>query len=174
MLDEQIRVYAVAKALNEGVVANGATVVIDEDTTITVEGYKAAIEAREETFKGLLSHSLTHDDEDMKPGKLERKLKKSWKELLESTDDVLVTKKVYREYKNDLGRSNYIYAKNQYGDNNLRMYLQFENLLTYLLFTDYQANDYAAHDGEYSVKENAYGTLEYLFITYTFEAEDAE
>lgn len=174
MLDEQIRVYAVAKALNEGVVANGATVVIDENTTITVEGYKAAIEAREETFKGLLSHSLTHDDEDMKPAKLERKLKKSWKELLETTDDVLVTKKVYREYKNELGRSNYIYSKNQYGDNNLRMYLQFENLLTYLLFTDYQVNDYAAHDGEYTVKENEDGTLEYLFITYSFKAEDAE
>lgn len=174
MLDEQIRVYAVAKALKEGVVANGASVVIDENTTITVEGYKAAIEAREETFKGLLSHSLTHDDEDMKPKKLERELKKSWEELLESTDDVLVTKKVYRQYKNDLGRSNYIYAKNQYGDNNLRMYLQFENLLTYLLFTDYQENPYAAHHGEYTVKENEDGTLEYLFITYSFKAEDAE
>ncbi len=174
MLDEQIRVYAVAKALNDGVVANGAEVVIDENTTITVEGYKAAIEARKDTFEALLSHSITHNDEDMRPGKLKRELKKSWKELLESTDDVLVTKKVYREYKNDLGRSNYIYSKNQYGDNNLRMYLQFENLLTYLLFTDYQVNPYAAHEGEYSVKENADGTLDYLFITYTFKAEDAE
>jgi hypothetical protein len=54
------------------------------------------------------------------------------------------------------------------------MYLQFENLLTYLLFTDYQVNDYAAHDGEYTVKENEDGTLEYLFITYSFKAEDAE
>ncbi len=176
MLDEQIRVYAVANALvKEGVVANGASVVIDDDnTTITVEGYKAAIEAREETFKALLSHSITHNDENMNPNKLERELRKSWKELLESTDDVLVTKKVYRDYKNDLGRSNYIYAKNQYGDNNLRMYLQFENLLTYLLFTDYQENPYAAHDGEYTVKENEDGTLEYLFITYSFKAEDAE
>lgn len=174
MLDEQIRVYAVAKALNEGVVANGAEVVIDENTTITVEGYKAAIEAREETLKALLSHSITHDDEDMKPGKLNRELKKAWKDLIESTEEVLVTKKVYRDYKNELGRSNYIYAKNQYGDNNLRMYLQFENLLNYLLFTDYQENPYAAHDGEYAVKETEDGKLDFLFITYDFKAEDAE
>ena len=174
MLDEQIRVYAVAKALNEGVVANGAEVVIDENTTITVEGYKAAIEAREKTLKALLSHSITHDDEDMRPGKLNRELKKAWKDLIESTEEVLVTKKVYRDYKNELGRSNYIYAKNQYGDNNLRMYLQFENLLNYLLFTDYQENPYAAHDGEYAVKETEDGKLDFLFITYDFKAEDAE
>ena len=178
MLNQQIRVYAVANVLNSKI--GGYEVAIDEDTTITVEGYKAAIEAREDTFKALLSHSITHDDEDMKPAKLERKLKKSYKELLESTDDVLVTKKVYREYKNDLGRSNYIYAKNQYGDNNLRMYLQFENLLTYLLYTDYQENVYAAHHGEYTVLEvkdadgNYTGKLGYLFITYDFLPEDAE
>ena len=179
MLDEQIKVYAVANTLVEkGVIAGGTFVIYEgtaDEMTITVEGYKAAIEAREETFKALLSHSITHDDEDMRPGKLKRELKKSWKELIESTEEVLVTKKVYRGYKNDLGRANYIYAKNQYGDNNLRMYLQFENLLTYLLFTDYQENPYAAHHGEYSVKENKEdGTLEYLFITYTFESEDAE
>ena len=180
MLDEQIRIYAVAKKLSETVVVDGLKdyEIKDEETgevvkTITVEAYKTAIESRyESTFKGLLTHSLTHDDEDMKPGKLKRELKKSWKELLESTEEVFVSNKVYRGYKNDLGRSNYIYAKEQYGDNNLRMYLQFENLLTYLLFTDYQDNPYAAHDGEYTVKENEDGTLEYLFITYEFPPEE--
>ena len=172
MLDEQIRVYAVANTLVEkGVIENGY---VNEELGINVEGYKAAIESRKETFEKLLSHSITHDDEDMRPGKLKRELKKAWKDLIESTEEVLVTKKVYRAYKNELGRSNYIYAKNQYGDNNLRMYLQFENLLNYLLFTDYQENPYAAHHGEYAVKETEDGKLDFLFITYDFKAEDAE
>jgi hypothetical protein len=54
------------------------------------------------------------------------------------------------------------------------MYLQFENLLNYLLFTDYQENPYAAHHGEYAVKETEDGKLDFLFITYDFKAEDAE
>jgi hypothetical protein len=180
MLDEQIRVYAVAKALNEGVVANGATVVIDENTTYEVESYKSAIESRESTFKGLIAHGIKHDDEDIREGKLNRKVKKSWKDLVKSAEEVFVTNKVYFQYQLDLGRSNYIYAKDQYGENNLRMYLQFENLLSYLLFTDYQENAYAAHDGEYTVLEvkdaegNYTGKLGYLFINYNFKAEDAE
>lgn len=174
MLDEQIRVYAVAKALSEGVVANGATVVIDEETSYTVESYKSAIESREETFKALIAHSIKHNDEDIRDGKLNREVKKSWKDLVKSTEDVFVNNKVYFQYQLDLGRSNYIYAKEQYGENNLRMYLQFENLLSYLLFTDYQENAYAAHDGEYTVKENEDGKLAYLFINYSFKAEDAE
>ena len=174
MLDEQIRVYAVAKALSEGVVANGATVVIDENTTYTVESYKSAIETREATFKALITHSIKHNDEDIRDGKLNREVKKSWKDLVKSTEDVFVNNKVYFQYQLDLGRSNYIYAKEQYGENNLRMYLQFENLLSYLLFTDYQENAYAAHDGEYTVKENEDGKLAYLFINYSFKAEDAE
>lgn len=180
MLDEQIRVYAVAKALNENVVANGATVVIDENTTYTVEAYKSAVETREATFKSLITHSIKHNDEDIKDGKLNREVKKSWKELVKSTEGVFVTNKVYNQYKRELGRSNYVYAKNQYGENNLRMYLQFENLFSYLLFTDYQENAYAAHDGEYTVlevkdAEGKYtGKLGYLFINYSFKAEDAE
>lgn len=174
MLDEQIRVYAVAKALNNGVVANGATVVIDEETSYTVESYKSAIESREETFKALITHSIKHNDEDIRDGKLNREVKKSWKDLVKSAEGVFVTNKVYNQYKRDLGRSNYVYAKDQYGENNLRMYLQFENLLSYLLFTDYQENVYAAHDGEFTVKENEDGKLAYLFINYSFKAEDAE
>jgi hypothetical protein len=53
-----------------------------------------------------------------------------------------------------------------YGDNNIRMWAQYGNLMEYLLFTDYQINEYAIHDDEYTVKENADGTLEYFFITY--------
>ena len=180
MLNEQIRVYAVAKALSEGVVANGATVAIDEETTIDVEAYKTAVESREATFKALITHSIKHNDEDIREGKLNREVKKSWKDLVESTEEVFVNNKVFRKYRNDLGRSNYIYAKDQYGENNLRMYLQFENLLSYLLFTDYQENAYAAHDGEFTVLEvkdadgNYTGKLGYLFINYNFKAEDAE
>ena len=177
MLNEQIRVYAVAKALVENGALNGYEVVIDDEgTTVVVEGYKAAIEneQRAATFKALIEHSIKHNDEDIKDGKLKRETEKSWKDLLESTDEVFVTNKVFRQYKNDLGRSSYVYAKEQYGENNLRMYLQFENLLSYLLFTDYQLNDYAAHDGEYTVLEKEDGKLAYLFITYEFKPEDAE
>jgi hypothetical protein len=54
------------------------------------------------------------------------------------------------------------------------MYLQIENLLTYLLYTDVQENPYAMHDGEYSTRELDNGKLAYLFISYEFKAEDAE
>ena len=177
MLDEQIRVYAVAKKLQETVVVNGYK---NDDLGVDVKGYKAAIEDSKELLKEKYTHELTHDDPDMKSGKIERKFKKYWKELLKSTDFVFVNNKAYNNFKNEIGTSNYNYYKEQYGDNNLRMYLQFENLLEYLLYKDYQVNEYAIHEGEYTVLEvkdgdNKYtGKLGYLFITYDFKTADAE
>ena len=170
MLDEQIRIYAVAKKLQETVVVNGYK---NDDLGVDVKGYKAAIENMKGTLEARYKHSLTHDDPDMKTGKINRKFNKYWKELLKSTDFVFVNNKAYNQFKRDIGTSNYNYYKEQYGDNNLRMYLQFENLLTYLLFADYQVNDYALHKGEYTVKEEN-GALKYLFITYTTVPADAE
>ena len=181
-VNEQIKFYAVAKALTYWedengnvyeVVANGY-----DKNDIKVSGYKAAIEAIEaedNRITKLLEHSIKHNDEDIKDKKLQKETKKAYEELLEATDNVFVDNKVFKEYKKELGRSNYTYAKDQYGENNLRMYLQIENLLTYLLYTDIQENEYAMHDGEYTVRENAEtGKLAYLFISYDFKAEDAE
>lgn len=171
-VNEQIKFYAVAKALKD-VAANGY-----DKNDIKVSGYKAAIEAIEDEdnrITKLLEHSIKHNDEDIKDKKLQKETKKAYEELLEATDNVFVDNKVFKEYKKELGRSNYKYAKDQYGENNLRMYLQIENLLTYLLYTDIQENEYAMHDGEYTVRENAEtGKLAYLFISYDFKAEDAE
>lgn len=171
-VNEQIKFYAVAKALKD-VAANGY-----DKNDIKVSGYKAAIEAIEaedNRITKLLEHSIKHNDEDIKDKKLQKETKKAYEELLEATDNVFVDNKVFKEYKKELGRSNYKYAKDQYGENNLRMYLQIENLLTYLLYTDIQENVYAIHDGEYTVRENAEtGKLAYLFISYDFKAEDAE
>ncbi len=171
-VNEQIKFYAVAKALKD-VAANGY-----DKNDIKVSGYKAAIEAIEaedNRITKLLEHSIKHNDEDIKDKKLQKETKKAYEELLEATDNVFVDNKAFKEYKKELGRSNYKYAKDQYGENNLRMYLQIENLLTYLLYTDIQENEYAIHDGEYTVRENAEtGKLAYLFISYDFKAEDAE
>lgn len=173
-VNEQIKFYAVAKALKD-VAANGYE---NADLGIKVSGYKAAIEtieAEDNRITKLLEHSIKHNDEDIKDKKLQKETKKAYEELLEATDNVFVDNKVFKEYKKELGRSNYKYAKDQYGENNLRMYLQIENLLTYLLYTDVQENVYAIHDGEYTVRENAEtGKLAYLFISYDFKAEDAE
>ena len=173
-VNEQIKFYAVAKALKD-VAANGYE---NADLGIKVDSYKAAIEAIEaedNRITKLLEHSIKHNDEDIKDKKLQKETKKAYEELLEATDNVFVDNKVFKEYKKELGRSNYKYAKDQYGENNLRMYLQIENLLTYLLYTDIQENEYAMHDGEYTVRENAEtGKLAYLFISYDFKAEDAE
>lgn len=193
-VNEQIKIYAVAKALTywkdeDGnvyeVVANGY---VNEELGINVKGYKAAIEAiendetrkDEETGYGairqVLAHSIKHNDEHINPNKLKKETKEAYEKLIEATGNVFVDKKVFNEYKKELGRSNYKYAKDQYGENNLRMYLQIENLLTYLLYTDIQENEYAMHEGEYTVREvvdeNGNAKLAYLFIDYTFKAED--
>lgn len=163
-LNEQIRVYAVARMLVEnGVVANGST-------DYGIVGYKAAIEANADTFKNIYKHSFEHSNEDWSEKKLNKEVDKEFKKLIDSTGDVFVTKKVYNSYKNEIGRSQYTYMKNEHGDNNLRMSLQFSNLLTYLLFANYQVNPYAAHDGEYMLKVNG-DKLEYFFIHYQFESE---
>ena len=165
-LNEQIRVYAVARMLVEyGVVENGSA-------DYGIVGYKAAIEANAETFKNIYRHSFEHSNEDWSEKKINKEVEKEFEKLIESTGDVFVTKKVYNSYKNEIGRSQYTYMKNQYGDNNLRMSLQFSNLLTYLLFANYETNPYAAHDGEYmlKIKENS-DKLEYFFISYKFESE---
>lgn len=174
-VNEQIKIYAVAKALKD-VAANGYE---NADLGIKVDSYKAAIEAIEAEdgrITKVLEHSIKHNDEDIKDKKLQKETKEAYEKLLEATDSVFVDKKVFNEYKKELGRSNYKYAKDQYGENNLRMYLQIENLLTYLLYTDIQENEYAMHEGEYTVREvvdeNGNAKLAYLFIDYTFKTED--
>lgn len=170
-VNEQIKIYAVAKALKD-VAANGYE---NADLGIKVDSYKAAIEAIEAEdgrITKVLEHSIKHNDEDIKDKKLQKETKEAYEKLLEATDSVFVDKKVFNEYKKELGRSNYKYAKDQYGENNLRMYLQIDNLLTYLLYTDIQENEYAMHEGEYTVRELENGKLAYLFINYEFKAED--
>lgn len=170
-VNEQIKIYAVAKALKD-VAANGYE---NADLGIKVDSYKAAIEAIEAEdgrITKVLEHSIKHNDEDIKDKKLQKETKEAYEKLIEATGNVFVDKKVFNEYKKELGRSNYKYAKDQYGENNLRMYLQIENLLTYLLYTDIQENEYAMHEGEYTVRELENGKLAYLFINYEFKAED--
>lgn len=177
-VNEQIKIYAVAKALKD-VAANGYE---NADLGIKVDSYKVAIEKIEArdvdeetgfgTIKKILAHSIEHNDEDINPNKLKREVKKAYEELIESTEYVFVNDKAFKEYKKDLGNSSYTLAKDQYGENNLRVYLQIENLLTYLLYTDIQENEYAMHDGEYTVRELENGKLAYLFINYEFKAED--
>ena len=177
MIDEQIRVYAVAKALVRWVntdtqevvhvVANGYT-----NGDIDVNGYAEELNANKDTFIDLFKHSLSHDHENWNDNKLARKAEKEFKKLIEATEEVFVTKKVYNNYKKELGRSQYVYYKNQSGDNNLRMSLQFSNLLTYLLFANYEVNPYATHEGEYMLKIAEDGKyLEYFFISYHFASE---
>ena len=180
-VNEQIKIYAVAKALTYWedengtvyqVVANGY---VNEELGINVKGYKAtieAIEAEDGRITKVLEHSIKHNDEDIKDKKLQKETKEAYEKLLEATGNVFVDKKVFNEYKKELGRSNYKYAKDQYGENNLRMYLQIDNLLTYLLYTDIQENEYAMHEDEYTVRELENGKLAYLFINYEFKAED--
>lgn len=170
-VNEQIKIYAVAKALKD-VAANGYE---NADLGIKVDSYKAAIEAIEAEdgrITKVLEHSIKHNDEDIKDKKLQKETKEAYEKLLEATGNVFVDKKVFNEYKKELGRSNYKYAKDQYGENNLRMYLQIDNLLTYLLYTDIQENEYAMHEGEYTVRELENGKLAYLFINYEFKVED--
>ena len=177
MIDEQIRVYAVAKALVKwvnpatqevvNVVANGYT-----NGDIDVNGYAEELNANKTTFVELFKHSLGHDHENWKDKKLTKKAEKEFEKLIEATEEVFVTKKVYNDYKKELGRSQYVYYKNQSGDNNLRMSLQFSNLITYLLFANYEVNPYATHEDEYMLKIAEDGKyLEYFFISYHFASE---
>ena len=179
MIDEQIRVYAVAKALVRwvnpatqevvNVVANGYT---NEALGIDVNGYAEELNANKTTFVELFKHSLSHDHENWNDKKLGKKAEKEFEKLIEATEEVFVTKKVYNDYKKELGRSQYVYYKNQSGDNNLRMSLQFSNLITYLLFANYEVNPYATHEGEYMLKIAEDGKyLEYFFISYHFASE---
>lgn len=147
-LESQIKVYAVAKAF----VDNGyATKYADE------------IKANEATFRAIYEYSVKNSDEDISDRKLEKKVDEYYEELLESADSILVTDKVFKDYKKELGSANYDYYEQNYGEDNLRMNLQFSNLFGFLLFTTYEENPY----GE------GYVIKDYKFVTFTFtEAED--
>lgn len=158
ILKDQLIVYAAAKAL---------------DVNNADANYRSWIEASEADLKKMYEHSINHDG-DMDADEVTEKVNEAYQSALDSTDDLLVTNKVFKEYKKELGRAQYNLYVDSYGEENLRMNLQFSKLMSFLLYTDYEADENADHEGEYKVAY-ADGKLAYRFIEYKLQSEvDAE
>ena len=94
------------------------------------------------------------------------------KELLENAADFIVNDKVFREWKKELGRANWRVYEEQYGEQNVRAAIQFNQLMYYLTSTNIEMHVEEGEDHSHSMplyKTAADGTvvLDFRTITYT-------
>jgi hypothetical protein len=75
-----------------------------------------------------------------------------------------------KEYKKEVGRAQYNLYVDNYGEENLRMTLQFTRLMNFILYTDYTEDTHAAHDGEYKIAYSG-NKIAYRFIEYKLQSE---
>ena len=160
ILDDQLVVYAVAQALD----AHNA----DKDHTSWIKN-------SEKDLKKMYENSLGHDHDENSDHNHDDEIEETYQSVLNSAKDLLVTNKVFNAYKDELGRSQYNLYVDSYGEENLRMNLQFSKLMSFLLYTDYEE-----YEDDYKVayvdtdEDGKVDTFAYKFIKYTTEKPETE
>ncbi len=158
-LKEQLIVYAVANALVEN----------DADAN-----YATWIAENEEEWEAMYKHSYEHNDSDLSDEEIQEKFDEYYEAVEKEAANLLVTNKVMKDYKKEVGRAQYNLYVDNYGEENIRMTLQFTRLMNFLLYTDYAEDTHAAHEGEYKIAYSG-NKIAYRFIEYKLQSEvDAE
>jgi hypothetical protein len=154
-LKDQLIVYAVAKAL------------VDNDADAN---YATWIAENKEEWEAMYKHSYEHNDSELSDEEIQEKFDEYYEAVENEAANLLVTNKVMKEYKKEVGRAQYNLYVDNYGEENLRMTLQFTRLMNFILYTDYTEDTHAAHDGEYKIAYSG-NKIAYRFIEYKLQSE---
>lgn len=158
-LKDQLIVYAVAKAL------------VDNDADAD---YATWIADNKDEWEAMYKHSYEHNDSELSDEEIQEKFDEYYEAVENEAANLLVTNKVMKEYKKEVGRAQYNLYVDSYGKENLRMTLQFTRLMNFILYTDYTEDTHAAHEGEYKIAYSG-NKIAYRFIEYKLQSEvDAE
>ncbi len=165
-IDPMLKIYAAAKALESDAVA-ALTLYVEKDIAAGV--YDADYEYND---------SLSEKKNEKKKAEAEKAAEEAKAEALEDATKFVVTDKVFKEYKKDIGKATYRVWEEQYGEINIRLALQSNRLFYYLLATDIAKNE----DGDLEVSyatvgegESATKVISFRTFTYSIKAEtDAE
>jgi len=164
-IDPMLKIYAAAKALESDAVAALPGYV---DADIAAGVYDAEYEDDDK---------LTDKQNDKKRAEAEEAAEEAKAEAKEDATKFLITDKVFKEFKKELGKATYRVWEEQYGEMNIRLSLQCNRLFYYLLATDIEKDD----EGENQVKyvtvgegENETKVLSFRTFTYTIKAEEAK
>ena len=158
-------IYAAARALEDAAVAALPGYV---DLDIAAGVYDADFE---------WDDSVSDRKNEKNKEKAEKQAEENKIEAKEDAEKFVITDKVFKEYKKEIGNSVYKVYEEQYGVINMRAALQSNRLFYYLLATDVEKND----DGEFELKyktvgegENATEVISFRTFTYTIKAEEAK
>ena len=154
-LKDQLIVYAVAKAL------------VDHDADAN---YATWIAENKDEWEAMYKHSYEHGDSELSDEEIQEKFDEYYEAVENEAANLLVTNKVMKEYKKEVGRAQYNLYVDNYGEENLRMTLQFTRLMNFILYTDYTEDTHAAHDGEYKIAYSG-NKIAYRFIEYKLQSE---
>ena len=156
ILDDQLVVYAIAQALD----SHNA----DKDHTSWIESSKNVL-------KEMYENSYGHDHDENSDHDHDDEIEETYQSVLNSAKDLLVTNKVFNAYKDELGRSQYNLYVDSYGEENLRMNLQFSKLMSFLLYTDYEKyeDSYKVAYVDTDDEDDKVDSFAYKFIKYTTE-----
>ena len=98
-------------------------------------------------------------------------IKKAKAEAKEDATKFLITDKVFKEFKKELGNATYRVWEEQYGEMNIRLSLQCNRLFYYLTSTNLEFNE---HEGHSEIQYTADGQyIDFRTVKYTIKA-DAE
>lgn len=154
-LKDQLIVYAVAKAL------------VDNDADAN---YATWIAENKDEWEAMYKHSYEHNDSELSDEEIQEKFDEYYEAVENEAANLLVTNKVMKEYKKEVGRAQYNLYVDNYGEENLRMTLQFTRLMNFILYTDYTEDTHAAHHGEYKIAYSG-NKIAYRFIEYKLQSE---
>ena len=154
-LKDQLIVYAVAKAL------------VDNDADAN---YATWIAENKDEWEAMYKHSYEHNDSELSDEEIQEKFDEYYEAVENEAANLLVTNKVMKEYKKEVGRAQYNLYVDSYGEENLRMTLQFTRLMNFILYTDYAPDTHAAHHGEYKIAYSG-NKIAYRFIEYKLQSE---
>ena len=124
-----LKIYAAAKALEDDAVIALPTYV---DADIAAGVYDADYEDNADLSDKENAKKRAEAEEDAEESKTTAK---------EDATKFLITDKVFKEYKKNVGKATYRVWEEQYGERNIRLALQCNRLFYYLLATDIQKND---------------------------------
>ena len=152
-----LQVYALAIALDNST---------EIDVTSMMKSYVEADKAGH--AYDILDDTLT----DKQRKEQEEAAEKSYQQALSDSENFIVTDKVFKEYKKQLGNATYRDWEAQYGEVNLRAALQSNRLMYFLLSTNIQLN--ADGDGLEVKYEEIDGKnyVDFRTVEYKFKAEE--
>ena len=166
-----IKVYVVAKALE----------------SYAIEAMPGFIESDIAAGKYNANYQYNDNISAKKNERAEKKAEKLAAEnrefIRESATKFLVTDEVFKEYTKEVYGSSYRYIKDSYGEDNIRMGLQFERLFDYLVSTELVEEDHdgkktyiPAYDSTYADENGDYSKYMIKFhntkLSYSFTVEE--